>query len=58
MERPIGEKFKFEGRTLEVVESDSCKGCVFDVYFCYKKYSIVGRCYFRKDNKSVIFKEV
>ena len=58
MERPIGDIFEYEGKKIQVVEQENCKGCVCDIYFCTRKPSIVGRCYGRKDKKSVIFKEV
>ena len=63
MERPIGDKFDFGGITLEVVESNSCKGCIFfggGVYCDEYNHNIVGNCgpFVRSDEKSVIFKEV
>ena len=50
MERPIGDIFEYEGKKIQVVEQENCKGCVFDIYFCTKKPSIVGRCYDRNDD--------
>lgn len=58
MERKVGEIFDYKGKKLQVVEQFDCKDCVFDIYFCRRTPSIVGRCYDRKDGKSVIFKEV
>lgn len=58
MERPIGEVFEYKDKVLQVVEQSDCKDCFFDIYFCCRTPSIVGRCYDRKDGKSVIFKKV
>ena len=63
--RPIGEKFEYEGTTLEVVEAkeDPCEGC----YFIDSKYCLIGDvqdiegyCFssVREDGKDVIFKKV
>ncbi|MDD5791451.1 MAG: hypothetical protein PUD22_02575 [Erysipelotrichaceae bacterium] len=64
MERQIDEQFEYDGVTLEVVESGSCKCC----YFFKGEYNhcggynndIAGPCglFNRCDGKSVIFKEV
>ena len=62
MERKIGERFDYKGKTLEVVEQNiyiGCNGCYFFNYItCYGLQ--VGKCCFisRSDCKSVIFKEV
>ena len=63
MERPIGDKFDFGGVTLEVVESEQCKGCYFfksTVYCDGYKNEAVGDCGHdgRSDRKSVKFKKV
>ena len=64
--RPIGEKFDYEGTTLEVVEwneETGCAGCYFmDSMFCHKGevLDIAGYCFSsaRKDKKDVVFKKV
>ena len=62
MERPIGETFEYEGKKLKVVEQVLCKGCVFFIGYANncksRKHEITGSCTYRKDLKSVIFKEV
>lgn len=72
MERKIGERFNFNGTTLEVVEqsienkdiSRVCKGCYFYensmLCYSYKVNRIVGECscYLRIDGNEVIFNEV
>ena len=63
MERPIGDKFDFNGVTLEVVQNSAC----FECYFCKEriycgdlKSTILGSCgaFNRSDKKTVIFNEV
>lgn len=57
MERKIGERFEFEGATLEVVEADGCEGCYFldiDNNYCYRDLNISGECTEREE--MVIFK--
>jgi positive regulator of sigma E activity len=56
-EYAVGERFQFEGITVEVVEETTCNNCVahggclnYDLPVCTK--------HFRKDGKSVIFKKV
>ena len=63
MERPVGEIFVYNGKTLEVVEDTNggCNGCFFSgKTYCNDNYalSIRGVCgkFHRKDTKSVIFK--
>ena len=63
--RPIGEKFDYDGTTLEVVENKhpSCADCYFCSITCCRFDEIIditGDCLFykRKDRKDVIFKEV
>ena len=63
--RPIGEKFDYDGTTLEVVENEhpSCADCYFGSITCCRFDEIIditGDCIFskRKDRKDVIFKEV
>lgn len=62
MERKIGETFDFEGKTLQVKESEcvSCDGCFFDEK-CYSlRQKVAGHCEAinRGDNKKVIFVEI
>lgn len=63
MERKIGERFDYNGVTLEVVKQLGCKGCYFfnmlDMSDC-NNLEIRGHCgiSFRTDKKPVIFKEV
>ena len=62
MERKIGETFDFEGKTLQVKESEcvSCDGCFFDEK-CYSlRQEVAGHCEAvnRGDNKEVIFVEI
>ena len=60
MEREIGEKFNYKGKTIEVVIDNflSCNNCCFKDTTCYD--SQIGKCLYisRSDGKSVIFKEV
>ena len=69
MERQIGERFDYDGKTLDAVEQsleykdteNACNGCYFNFkYFCYRKRYITGECsyYSRIDKKDVIFKEI
>lgn len=64
MERKIGEKFEYEGKTLEVVEtkSDTCYHCYFkkDNGRCSRIKPKTGECdmYERSDKRPVIFVEV
>ena len=62
MERKIGDTFDFEGKTLQVKESERvcCDGCFFDGK-CYSlRQEVAGHCEAvnRGDNKEVIFVEV
>ena len=62
MEIKIGETFDFEGKTLQVKESERvcCDGCFFDGK-CYSlRQEVAGHCEAvkRGDNKEVIFVEV
>ena len=63
-ERKIGEKFEYDGKTLEVVEtkSDTCYLCCFKENDgrCSKNKSKVGECEMikRSDRRPVIFVEV
>ena len=62
MERKIGETFDFEGKTLQVKESERvcCDGCFFDEK-CYSlRQEVAGHCEAvnRGDNKEVIFVEI
>lgn len=62
MERKIGERFEYQGVTLEVCPEHSkincCDGCYFSDKVCHRILSKTGKCDQRDDNKSVIFKEV
>lgn len=64
--RPIGEEFQLDEVTLKVVESSliDCTDCFFETSdwsgcLCLDEYG-TGACsqYYRKDKKSVIFKNV
>ena len=58
MERKVGERFDYNGVTLEVVNQIGCEGCYF--YTLVKCDKFVGECYHmdRTDKKPVIFKAV
>ena len=59
MERKIGEIFKYNDVTLEVVKANpGCEGCYFKQRLCGESIYITGSCSSRKDKTSVIFKEV
>ena len=61
MERKIGETFVYEGKKLQVKESEriSCYGCFFDEQCVPLRKEVAGECEFenRADNKEVIFVE-
>ena len=61
MERKIGETFEYEGKKLQVKESErvSCDGCFFDDQCLPLRKEVAGECEFeyRTDNKEVIFVE-
>lgn len=62
MERQIGEKFDFNGKTYVAVKTDeqTCEGCAF-LRQCENWWdeAVIGECdgNLRSDNKDVIFKE-
>ena len=62
MERKIGETFDFEGKTLQVKESERvcCDGCFFDEKCYSSSQEVAGHCEAvnRGDNKEVIFVEI
>ena len=65
MERKIGERFEYNGTTLEVVKSEDidwyCTDCYFRPFIsCTRVTAITGNCLsrLRKDRTNVIFKEV
>ena len=64
MERKIGERFEFEGKTLEVVAScGSCYGCflVGIIGRCIKFTNENGDCrggFRKKEEQSIIYKEI
>lgn len=50
MERKIGEIFKYNNVTLEVVNSNPrCEGCYFRERLCRESIHITGSCCGRKD---------
>lgn len=63
MERPVGDKFRYKGCTLVVVEDasdtweDSCGKCVIRSNGCSLIENVIGYCgaYVRMDGKSVHF---
>ena len=61
MERKIGETFVYEGKKLQVKESErvSCYGCFFDEQCLPLRKEVAGECEFeyRTDKKEVIFVE-
>ena len=60
-ERKVGEIFSYNGKMLEVVESDFCVGCNFrDFCSRFNGRLPAGLCIkeLRSDGKSIIFKEV
>ena len=62
MERRIGEQFKYEGVTLQVVEAPNDTICG-DCYFllndrCFESMDKTGKCSLREDKRGVYFKEV
>ena len=60
MERKIGEIFTYNGKTYQVVQSNSCKGCAFNNISCNCYKPAIGSCLISKrtDKTSVIFKEI
>lgn len=57
MEYKIGQQFKFNGTTLEVVENSNynCEKCFFFKRACDKIKCLMSE---RTDSKNVIFKEI
>ena len=62
MERKIGETFDFEGKMIQVKESERvcCDGCFFDEKCYSSRQEVAGHCEAvnRGDNKEVIFVEI
>lgn len=60
MERKIGEVFTYNGKTYQVVKSDTCMDCVFREYKCSILRSRIGLCTTgtRSDKTGVVFKEI
>lgn len=61
IERKIGERFDYNGVTLEICPKKSCKGCyLMFKNVCIKYLDMAGYCgsSSRSDNTSIIFKEV
>lgn len=61
MERKIGETFEYEGKKLQVKESEriSCYGCFFDEQCLPLRKEVAGECEseYRTDKKEVVFVE-
>ena len=61
MERKIGEVFTYNGKTYQVVESNTCEGCAFmNNCHCFSISKLLGLCSYtnRTDKIGVIFKEI
>ena len=61
MERKIGEIFTYNGKTYQVVESNTCEGCAFMKNgHCFSISKLLGLCSYtnRTDKIGVIFKEI
>ena len=61
MERKIGEIFTYNGKTYQVVKSNTCEGCVFMKNgHCFSISKLLGLCSYtnRTDKTGVIFKEI
>ena len=60
MERKVGEIFIYNGKTYQVVKSDTCMECVFKERVCSIFKSRIGPCTTgtRSDKTDVVFKEV
>ena len=61
MERKVGEVFTYNGKTYQVVKSDTCKDCAFSNIGCNSFQTLVaGTCIpeGRKDNINVAFREI
>ena len=58
MERKIDEVFTYNGKTYQVVKTNTCKDCAFKIRLCEALESITGTCIpgERTDNTSVSFK--
>ena len=60
MERKIGEVFTYNGKTYQVIKSDTCMECVFRENECSILRSRIGLCTTgaRSDKTDVVFKEI
>ena len=60
MERKVGEVFTYNGKTYQVVKSNSCMDCAFKRRICslFKLYACPCTSNIRFDKTSVIFKEI
>lgn len=63
MERKIGEIFTYNGKTYQVVESNTCMDCAFNGMICGLLMSSIGHCNNfiadrRTDRTNIIFKEI
>lgn len=60
--KPIGEIFKYSKFKLQVIEEETCEGCIFErgLALCLNYRGITGYCgsEVREDRKSVIFKRI
>lgn len=60
MERKVGEVFTYNGKTYQVVKSDTCMECVFKERVCSILKLRIGPCTTgtRSDKTDVVFKEI
>ena len=60
MERKLGEVFTYNGKTYQVIKSDTCMECVFRENECSILRSRIGLCTTgaRSDKTDVVFKEI
>ena len=63
MERKIGEIFTYNGKTYQVVESNTCMDCAFNGMICGLLMSSIGNCNNfiadrRTDRTNIVFKEI
>lgn len=61
MERKVGEIFTYNGKTYQVVEGNTCEGCIFMKNGrCFSISKLLGLCSYtnRTDKTNVIFKEI
>ena len=63
MERKIGEIFTYNGKTYQVVESNTCMDCAFNGMICGLLMSSIGNCNNfiadrRTDRTNIVFKKI